>query len=222
MQRTKLADRSLPNYSAGEEIFNSVSHIAGAIFGIYVLVTCVLKAAASQSPIEMAAALVYGISMIFLYTISGVYHGCVVVPLKKVLQVVDHCGVFIMVAGSYTPIMLCGLYKAYPTFAIVVLTVVYTATAIGMVLECIDLYKFHVITLAMQVIMGWMIIAVIFHLYKAVGFRDVAFVVGGGIMYSVGAVLYHKGAKKKYYHSVFHVFVLAGTFLQYLGIIDMF
>lgn len=221
MQRTKLADRSLPNYSRGEEIFNSVTHIIGAVFGIYVLLVCVLKALAGNEPLHLASALVYGISMTFLYTISGVYHGCKVEPFKKVMQVIDHCGVFLMVAGSYTPIMLCGLYKTRPVTAVIVLTIVYVLTAIGIVLECIDLYKFHAVTLSMEIIMGWMIIAVILQLYRAVGFKDVAFIVGGGLLYSIGAVLYHKGAKKKYFHSVFHIFVLVGTFLQFLGIIDM-
>ena len=222
MQRTKLADRSLPNYSKGEELFNSVTHIVGAIFGVYALVVCVSKALNANDPLHLAAALVYGISMIFLYTVSGTYHGCTVEPVKKVLQVIDHCGVFLMVAGSYTPIMLCGLYRAHPVMSVVVLTIIYTLSAVGIVLECIDLYKFHVVTLTMEIIMGWMILAIVFQLYRAVGFKDVSFIVGGGLLYSVGAVLYHKGAKKKYFHCVFHIFVLAGTFLQFLGIIDMF
>lgn len=222
MKRIKLADRQLPSYSTGEEIFNSVSHIVGAVFGIYVLVSCVLRAWQSQRPMSMASAIVYGICTIFLFTMSGVYHGSVVIKIKKVLQIVDHCGVFLMFAGTYTPVMLCGLYRTNPTLAVVMLIVVYCIIAVGIVLESIDLVRFHILTLIMEVATGWMLLIVIYPLYKAIGFKDVAFVIGGGLLYTVGAVLYHKGSKKKYYHSVFHVFVLAGYYIQYLGIIDLF
>ena len=221
MTRTKLADRQLPIYSTGEEIFNSVSHIVGAVFGVYALVACVVKAEQSHSGRSMASALVYGICTLLLFTMSGVYHGSVVVPIKKVLQIIDHCGVFLMFAGTYTPIMLCGLYRTRPIESNIMLSIVYLLTAVGITLKCIDIKSSHTVTLIMQIITGWMLLLVAVPLYRAIGFRDFALIFGGGLLYTVGAVLYQLGAKKKYFHSVFHIFVLAGCFVQFLAVKDL-
>lgn len=222
LKRIKLADRQLPNYSRREEIFNSASHVVGAVFGIYVLISCLIKAAASPGAMSIASAIVYGICTVILFMMSGIYHGVVAVPPKKVLQIIDHCCVFLMFAGTYTPILLCGLYKSYRTLAIVMLIVVYTVTAVGIVLKCIDLKRYHIPTLIMQIATGWLVAAISVPLCRAIGLKDLLLIIAGGLFYTVGAILYHKGSTKKYYHCVFHIFVLAGYFIQYLGIIDLF
>lgn len=221
MQRTKLSERQLPSYSIGEEIFNSVSHIAGAIFGIFVLVFCVDKAALNYNPIDMTGVLIYGICTIFMYTMSGVYHGSTVTVLKKVFQIIDHCGVFLMVAGTYTPVMLCGLYKTKPVMALIMLSIVWAVTIVGIVLNSIDLKKYHIFSLITHLVTGWSLLVVVYPLYKSIGLSNTLFIFGGGIVYTIGAALYAIGAKKKYFHCVFHIFVLAGSALQFVGIIRL-
>ena len=219
MQRTKLADRKLPNYTRGEEIFNSVSHIVGAAFGIFVLVSCVVAAAFNSNSLDMLGAIIYGVCTILMYTISGVYHGLQESMMKKVLQIIDHCGVFLMIAGTYTPIMLSGLYKTEPLKAIILLSVVWASTFLGIVLNSIDLKKFHIFSIINHLVTGWASVVVIAPLYRAIGLIGVLLIIGGGILYTIGAVLYNIGKKKRYFHSVFHIFVIAGSVAQYLGII---
>ena len=110
MERTKLDDRVLPNYTKGEEIFNMTSHIVGGAIGIVALVLCVVFAAIHHNPYGVVSSTIYGTTMIVLYTMSSIYHG--LKPnrkAKKVFQVLDHCSIFLLIAGSYTPFALCTL-----------------------------------------------------------------------------------------------------------------
>lgn len=110
MKRTKLQDRILPTYTKGEEIFNMTSHIVGGALGIVALVLCIIFAAIHHNSYGVIASSIYGVTMIVLYTMSSIYHG--LSPkrkAKKVFQVLDHCSIFLLIAGSYTPFALCTL-----------------------------------------------------------------------------------------------------------------
>ena len=110
MKRTKIKDRILPTYTKGEEIFNMISHIVGGILGIVTLVFCIIMSVSHHNTFGVVSSSIYGTTMILLYTMSSVYHG--LPPQKstgkKVLQVLDHCTIFLLIAGSYTPIALCA------------------------------------------------------------------------------------------------------------------
>ena len=103
MKRTKLRDRLLPNYTRGEEVFHMVSHIVGGAIGIVICALCVIKAFRLGGAYEIVAAFLYGISMIALYTMSSLYHGLKEGTAKRVFQVLDHCTIFLLIAGTYTP-----------------------------------------------------------------------------------------------------------------------
>ena len=104
MQRTKLKDRILPTYTKGEEIFNMTSHIVGAVLGIVALILCIVFAAINGNGYGVVSGTIYGITMIILYTMSSIYHGLSPkIKSKKVFQVLDHCSIFLLIAGSYTP-----------------------------------------------------------------------------------------------------------------------
>ena len=110
MKRTKLADRILPTYTKGEEIFNMVSHIVGGVAGIATIVLCSVFAGIRHNTYGVVSGVIFGVSMLFLYTMSSIYHG--LKPnskAKKVFQVLDHCSIFLLIAGSYTPFALCTL-----------------------------------------------------------------------------------------------------------------
>lgn len=111
MTRTKLSDRSLPVYSPGEERMNMITHIVGGGFGILALLACLLKA---NGGMEIFGAAIYGSSMILLYTVSSIYHGLRPGMAKKVMQVMDHCTIYFLIAGTYTPIVLCAIAPVYP------------------------------------------------------------------------------------------------------------
>ena len=112
--RTKLADRKLPNYTKGEEIFNMVSHGVGAIIGIVVLVLCIIVATKHDNVYGIVSSAIYGATMIMLYTMSSVYHGLRPGTAKKVLQVIDHCTIYLLIAGTYTPIALSAIRSVSP------------------------------------------------------------------------------------------------------------
>ena len=110
MTRTKLKDRVLPKYSKGEEIFNMTSHIVGAVIGLVAMVLCIVFSSIHKDVYAIVASVIYGITMIVLYTISSIYHGLKPERKgKKVLQIIDHCSIFLLIAGSYTPFCLCTL-----------------------------------------------------------------------------------------------------------------
>lgn len=219
MKRTKLADRRLPSYTKGEEIFNMVSHIVGGAFGIVALVTTVLAAAFKGDVFGVVGSAIYGASFILLYTMSSIYHGLKAGVAKKVMQVLDHCTIFILIAGTYTPILLSGVRKISPAWAWSMFGIVWGCAALGIVLNAIDLKKYAKFSMICYIAMGWCIVMAGKVTLKAIPFNGLMFLLAGGIAYTVGAVFYGFGKKCKYIHSVFHLFVVLGSVLQYISII---
>ena len=217
MKRTKLKDRALPDYTRGEEIFNMVTHIVGGAFGIAALATCVVRAFLHGGAYEVVSAFIYGFSMILLYTMSSVYHGLKPETAKKVMQVIDHCSVFILIAGTYTPIALCSLRRASIALGWTVFGIVWGISALGITLNAIDLKKYSVFSIICYLALGWCIVFTGKTAVTSVGTTGFMWLLAGGIAYTVGAVLYGIAGRSvhRYMHSVFHIFVVAGSILQY-------
>ena len=219
MKRTKLKDRQLPDYTRGEEIFNMVSHIVGGAFGIAALATCVVKAFLNHDAYEIVSAFIYGFSMVILYTVSSVYHGLIPKTAKKVMQVIDHCTVFILIAGTYTPVSLCSLRRASTPLGWTVFGIVWGVTALGITLNAVDLKKFRVFSMICYMGMGWCIIFAVVPTYHALGLGGFLLLVAGGLLYTFGAILYGLGIKHRYMHSVFHIFVILGSLAHFFCIV---
>ena len=219
MKRTKLAARLLPDYTRGEEIMNMVTHIAGGSLGIVILVLCVVKAAIAGNIASVVGSAVYGGSMVALYAVSSVYHGLLPCTGKKVMQVIDHCAIYFLIAGTYTPLMLTAFIPTYPVIGWVLLIAEWALTALAVTLTAIDLKKYNALSMICYIFMGW---AVVFFLPQAIqvltkpGFY---WLLAGGIAYTVGAVLYGIGSKTRWFHSVFHIFVVIGSVLQFVAIL---
>lgn len=218
MKRTKLIDRLLPDYTNGEEIFNMVSHIVGGGLGVIYLVLCVVFSAIKGNVWGVVSSAIYGASVIALFTMSSVYHGVKPGMAKKVLQVIDHCTIYFMIAGTYTPIMLSLLRRTKPVTAWVVFGIVWGIAALAITLTAIDLKKYNIFSMICYIGMGWCIIFTAVPVYKALTFNGFMWLLGGGIMYTIGAVLYGIGAKKRYIHSVFHVFVVLASIMHFVCI----
>ncbi len=219
MNRIKLCDRSLPAYTAGEEIMNMVTHIVGGALGIGALVGCVLRAALRGSGFGVVCAAVYGACMIGLYTISSVYHGLRPGMGKKVMQVLDHCTIYLLIAGSYTPVALAALRPVYPAIGWGLFAFEWAMAALAITLTAIDLHKFRVFSMVCYIGMGW---AVLLFLPQTMGVltkAGFAYLLAGGIAYTVGAVLYGIGSKRRWFHPVFHIFVVLGSLLQLVSIL---
>ena len=218
MKRTKLADRVLPSYTKGEEVFNMVSHIVGGSLGIVYLALCVIFAALHGNPWGVVGSAIYGASVIMLFTMSSVYHGVRPEKAKKVLQVIDHCTIYFMIAGTYTPFTLCTLRLISPVMGWVVFGVIWGMAALAVTLTAIDLKKYSKFSMICYIGMGWCIVFTAVPLLRALGFAGSALLLGGGIMYTVGAVLYGLGKKKPYVHSIFHIFVVLASVMHFFCI----
>lgn len=219
MKRTKLKDRSLPDYTKGEEIFNMVSHIVGGAFGIAALVTCVVTAAIHRNGWALAGGIVFGGTMILLYTISSVYHGLRPEMAKKVFQVIDHCTIYFLIAGSYTPILITKLREYDAKIAWLLFGFVWAISALAVTLTAIDLRRFRVFSMICYLGIGWSVIFAIKPLLAAYPGEFIFWLIAGGVSYTVGSILYGIGKKVRYMHSIFHLFVILGSILHFIGIL---
>lgn len=196
-----------------------VSHIVGAAFGIIACATCVVKAFLCGGAYEITAAFIYGISMILLYTMSSVYHGLHEGTAKRVLQIMDHCSIFVLIAGTYTPVVLCSLRRLVPWLGWTVFGVVWGVSILGITLNAIDLKKYSKLSMTFYMILGWCIVLSGKTAVEAMGMPCMLWMLAGGLAYTVGAIFYGVGGKCRYMHSVFHLFVVGGSVLQYVGIL---
>ncbi len=214
--RTKIKDRILPVYTVGEEIFNMVTHIVGAALGVLTLVICVLISAFKGNVSGVICSAVFGISMITLYTMSSIYHGLKTDTSKKIFQVIDHCTIYFLIAGTYTPMLVCGLSRTAPAAAWITFAMVWGLAVIAITLTAIDLKKYRVFSMICYIGMGWAIIFSIGKMYMALGAEGFWLLLAGGIAYTGGVIFYKLGGNIKYFHSVFHIFVLLGSVLHSL------
>ncbi len=219
MKRTPINERMLPDYTKGEEIFNMVSHGIGALFGIYVLVSCVIKAAGHDSVWGVVSGAIYGASMIVLYGVSSVYHGLGRNTGKKVMQIIDHCVIYLLICGTYTPIALCVLREYSPMLGWGLYGVVLCAAVVGIVFTAIDLKKYAALSMICYIGMGWCVALAARPILSMLPVEAFGWLFWGGIAYTVGAMLYGLGSRRRYMHSVFHVFVLIGSVMHYVAII---
>lgn len=157
-KRIKLIDRRLPDYSKGEEIMNMVTHITGGALGIAALVLCVVRAALRGGAVDVVGAVIYGVSLIGLYTMSSVYHGLRPGMGKKVLQVLDHCTIYFLIAGSYTPVALSAIRPLYPALGLGLAIGEWALTALAVTLTAIDLRKYRVFSMICYIGMGWAVL----------------------------------------------------------------
>ena len=219
MQRTNLASRTLPDYTRAEERFNMISHIVGGGMGIAATVLCVIVAALEGNVYGVVSGAIFGGSMVALYTISSVYHGLHSGTGKKVMQILDHCTIYFLIAGTYTPFCLCTIRQHNPALGWGTFGFVWALGLVGIVLNAIDLKRFQKVSMVLYLGMGWCIILTGKLIVQLLGGTGFALLVGGGVAYTVGAVFYGLGHKKRYIHSVFHLFCLVGSALHILCIL---
>ncbi len=206
---------SIPKYSLSEELLNSISHGVGAIFGIVATVLCILKSCTAGDPWRIVSGAIFGATMLLLYLMSCLYHALKVNKAKRVFRVIDHCTIFLLIAGTYTPFTLVTLRDSVGWW---LFGAVWGIAILGITLNAIDLKKFSKISVACYLLMGWAILSEIEPLRANLAPGGIALLVWGGVVYTVGAILYGIGSKVKYFHSIFHFFCLGGSVLHFLAI----
>lgn len=201
--------------SIGEEIANSISHGVGAalaVAGTAVMITC---ACFAGTAIDIVSASLYGFSMVFLFLISTLYHALTNDRAKKVFQVLDHCSIFILIIGTYTPICL-SLFGGALGWTLFGIDLALAAT--GVSLTAVDMVKFKRLSMIMYILIGWSVIFAVKPLLSLIPAHGFALLLAGGLFYTVGIVFY-KAKRPKFMHSVWHLMVLAGSVLHYFFIL---
>lgn len=215
MSEKKPPKITIPKYTLGEELTNAISHGVGALTAIAALVLCVVKAASRGDVWAIVSGAVYGATLIILYLMSTLYHSLKVNKAKRVFRVIDHCSIFLLIAGTYTPFTLVSLRDTvgWPLFG-----VVWAAAVAGITLNAVSLKKFAIVSVVCYLAMGWAVVFAFKDLQAALPPDAISLLIWGGVAYTVGAILYGVGARKKYFHSVFHFFCLIGSALHFLSI----
>ena len=222
-KQTRLSKIDIPSYTFSQERFNSLSHFLGVPIGIIVIaISTALYVKVGIALSYFIGLLVFGVSIIALYLVSAIYHGenPANEKQKKMMRIVDHCTIFVLIAGTYTPI--CLYMNNINTLGLVILIIQWVLAVIGIIINIVDLTNPAVksISMFLYLAMGWMILFSGGFTYLPM--TAFAFILSGGIAYTLGSILYGIGHKNLTFHSVFHVFVFISTILQAIGIISLF
>lgn len=220
MKRIKLNDRILPTYTRGEDIFNMTSHIVGGVLGIVAIVLCSILGAIHRNAYGIISGIIFGVTLIILYTMSSIYHG--LKPhrkSKKVFQIIDHCSIFLLIAGTYTPFALCTLREYNTALGWSIFGIIWGMAIVGIVLNSIDLYRYRTFSIICYLVMGWFVLVKINVVFKYLEIMGFLLLLSGGIVYTLGAIAYGLGRKQKWMHSVFHIACFIGSLLHFLCIL---
>lgn len=201
--------------SIGEEIANAISHGLGAVLAIAGAAVLVVYSCLYSDTTGIVSASAYGFSLIFLFLMSTLYHALTNPRAKKVFQIFDHCSIFILIIGSYVPICL-SLLRGTLGRSIFFINVVFAV--LGIVANAISVKRWHKLSLVLYLLMGWSVVFALQPLFQLVSWGGLLLLVGGGILYSVG-VLFYRAEKPRFMHTIWHLFVLAGSALHYFFIL---
>lgn len=201
-------------YTLGEEIANSITHGVGAGLSIAALVLLIVKSVMDGGGILLLSGLFFGIALLIEYMMSTLYHAIAVDAAKRVFKVLDHSGIYLLIAGTYTPYCLVTLmpYGGFWLFF-----VIWGLALVGIAFEAFWTFRPRWVSAVVYIVMGWCIIAYIPTLYSVLAPAGFWLLLAGGLSYTLGAVFYIL-KKVKFMHSVFHVFVVAGSVLQFLSV----
>lgn len=209
------------NYSKGEEIANSITHGIGAVLSIAALVIMIVFASINKNAWQIVSVSIYGITLIILYTMSTLYHAITNKKAKKVLQIFDHSSVYLLIAGTYTPFSLIILrqnsYKGWLVFG-----VIWTMAILGITIYSIFPRRFKIFNIASYLVMGWVIVFAFPELIQTMtslnSINGIYWLFAGGICYTAGIIFYAM-KKKKYFHSIWHIFVLLGSICHFISVL---
>jgi len=214
MTRTPLALRILPPYTRREDMANMITHIVGGALGLVVLVLSLIKTALARDAWGMVSSCLFGGTMIALYSISSIYHGLRPGMAKKVMQVIDHCTIYFLIAGTYAPILLCAIRPEHSALAWAIFGAQWALVAFASTLNAVDLNAYKKLSMACYIVMGWCIVIAVKTTIQTMTLPGFLWLLAGGLSYTLGAVLYALGKKNLIFHTVFHVFVVIGSALQ--------
>ncbi|QSX35255.1 hemolysin III family protein [Shewanella avicenniae] len=203
-----------PAYTRSEELINSISHGIGILFGLVGLVLMIHKSHMQLSTLQLTGVILYGSSFILLFLCSTLYHGISSPHLKTRLKILDHCAIYLLIAGTYTPLMLISLHDTETEW---VLAAIWGLAASGVIFKSFFVHRFKLFSLSLYLLMGWLCVAILPQLIANLSASGFWLLISGGLCYSLGVPFY---AIKRipYNHAIWHLFVLAGAVCHFLCI----
>lgn len=202
-------------YTLGEELFNAITHGIGALLSVAGCVVLLVRCHQLGNGVAAVSSAIYGATLIILYTMSTLYHALANEKAKAVFRVFDHVTIYLLIAGTYTPYTLACLGGAlgWTLFGIV-----WAAAIVGIIFSSISLRRFQKLSMICYIAMGWVILIAIKPLWQVIGTLPMVFLVIGGVLYT-GGVLFYQMKESRYMHSIWHLFVIAGSIFQYFSIL---
>ena len=220
--KEKISDVKVPNYTKGQERFNTISHLIGIPLAIIIFIIGLVALASQKfNASYFLGVLIFVITIIDVYFVSSLYHST---PLdsfnKKLFRVLDHCTIYLLIAGTYTPI--CVVLMSEHVIGLIMLLIEWGLAALGIFLNALFFKSkvVQIISLALYLIMGWLVLFCGGFIYMTP--LSFGFILAGGIIYSIGSILYSVGKKNLWFHCIFHVFVLISTIVQAIGVMSLF
>ncbi len=210
----KISKEILFKYSLGEDIANGVTHGVGAFISFFLYSHLIVVAARNGSWVEIVSFGFFGLSMFLLFLSSSLYHSIWHYGARNVLKRIDHAMIYILILGSYTPLVFVVIDK--PS-AVVIYIALFLLTVFGVVFKSLYAHKYKIISTFVYIAMGWVAIFMIKDMISSLSKGALFFMLLGGIVYSVGALIY-AFAKFKYHHMVWHLFVMGGAYCHYIAI----
>ena len=199
-------------YSPAEEFANAFTHSIGALFSIYAIV---MLAVNSHNGLEVASTAIFGSTLFILFQSSALYHAMVNQTAKKVFQKIDHSAIFMLIAGTYTPILL--LVVPFP-LSVALLAMTWYLAITGIIYSCLTL-KFKYLSTGLYLVMGWLSLFLAYYIWNNASHSALWWLIGGGLFYSIGCIFYL--LRQKFMHSIWHLFVIAGAMAHYLAIMEI-
>lgn len=203
-------------YTRNEEIFNSISHGIGILLAVVGTAVMVTLSALRGSALAVAASVIYGLTLVVMYTMSTLYHAIPFPRVKRVLQILDHDCIYLLIAGTYTPITLITLRES--PRGIVILAAVWAAAILGSVLNAIDLHRFKGVSLLLYIVMGWAVLYDLRRVVEGLGSGGFALLLVGGVCYT-GGIVFYKMKQVRYMHGIWHLFVVSGSVFHYFCVL---
>ncbi len=202
------------DYTVKEELFHALSHATGVVLSVFGLSWMLYISIAASDPWRIAASIVYGISLLLLFLASTVYHALHQSRHKHIYKLLDHCAIYLMIAGTYTPFLLVTMRNETGWW---LFGAIWTLAAFGIISKIWLRHRFPKLALASYIIMGWLVVIAGPQLFDALGSQGFGWLLAGGIAYTVGAVFY--GIRSiRLNHAIWHVFVLIGGVCHFMAV----
>lgn len=197
------------------ERFNAWTHLLGALLALTGAIWLIAVATHSGDAVKTLSIVVYGVTLVMLYSISTIYHS-VRGPLKRILRKLDHLSIYLLIAGSYTPFCLISLRGpwGWSLFGIV-----WTLAVIGMLQEIKPRSEARILSLIIYAVMGWIVLVAIKPLLASLGLAGFLWLAAGGVFYTVGIIFFAFDERFRHWHGIWHLFVIAGSLMHFIAIL---